>query len=29
MGGGAQYDVWSRDVWVVEPKIMCRVGMYG
>ena len=29
MGSGAQNNVWSRDVWVVEPKMMCRVVMYG
>ena len=29
MGSGAQDDVWGRDILVVEPKMMCRVEMYG
>ena len=29
MGSGAQNYVQSRDVWVMEPKIMYGVGMYG
>ena len=29
MDSGAQYDVLSRDVWVVESKIMYGAGIYG
>ena len=28
MCSGAQNGVWSRDVWVVEPKMMYGAGIY-